>query len=164
MFSLNTLGRWQLLIAVLTLLGAIFLYYETYSFPPSVIIGAPGPATLPRMALGGIFLALPFAFYEIFKKHRRKISDEDIKVGVPAIIVISVLVSFFALLLNRLGFEITSYIFLFGALLLTTRKLATAALLAVAGVLICYAIFVVGLKLQVEMSFLPARPFLAWGY
>jgi len=167
MSEINGTGKTLLLIAILILAGSLFLYYVTYSFPPAIVPNAPGPATLPRLALIGILILLFFAVFEVFKLYRGASSGEssrDILLEIRHVAVASALTIFFAALLSTLGFEAVSFVLLFSGLVYATRDLKKSFILAVLGVLGCYVIFIAILKVYAETSFLPQRPLLFLGY
>jgi hypothetical protein len=160
----NSTGKTLLTIAALIFLSSAYLYYNTYSFPPPVVPNAPGPATLPRMVLAGIFICLPFAVFEALKQHRVATERTGVMVEYKEMALMLSLVILFSVFLEQLGFEIVAAVLLFVLLWSTTRNVRQSFVLTVGGVLTCYVIFIALLKVYVQTSFLPMRPLQFVGY
>ena len=105
----------DLYIGVIAIIVGVFLFYETFSFPPPLQKNAPGPALFPRVCLIVIvFFALALIFENFFLKPSSKLSF-NLHGKQFLIVVVSVITYLIAL--PYLGFLIASLLFLIPSLL-----------------------------------------------
>jgi hypothetical protein len=154
--------------AGVVLLGLIFLVFETYNMTPAILPGYPGDAFFPRLVLGfcviwaviilarGIFLsqAAAAARYEVpyVTLHWLEFAS------------VVALVLLYALLVEPVGFEITTVLLMLALLVprllagpraTPTRAAMLALALSLATMLILYAGLGPGLKIGLPLKFLP---------
>lgn len=152
----------------LVLLGLILLYVETYNMTPPILEGYPGDAFFPRLVLAfcivwaviilarGIFLSQAAAAARV----------EAPYVSLHWLEFASVigLVLVYAILLERVGFEITTVVLMMALLVprllaapgtTLARAMLVGLALSVATMLILYAGLGPGLKTALPLQFLP---------
>jgi hypothetical protein len=152
----------------LLLLGFVFLYVETYNMMPAILPGYPGDAFFPRLVLGFCMI-----WAVILLVRGSFLSQEAAAAGYEALhlslhwlefVSVAVLVLLYAFLLEPVGFEVTTVVFLM--VLLVPRLLAgpgarparavlLALALSLATMLILYLGLGPALKIALPLKFLP---------
>lgn len=144
--------------------AAVVLYWNTYSFMPSMLPGYPGDAFFPRIILIFMLACAVVASAEIVLPGvRRNRSDEarrSIEIELIAVGSIAAAVIAYAIALSYVGFEISTFVFV--VVLLTPAlagsrifALAKAAGVALVAVIVLYFCFVVFLDVDFPLLFLP---------
>jgi ABC-type xylose transport system permease subunit len=151
--------------AALVLIGLGILFVNTYEMMPSLLPGYPGDAFFPRLIIGftAIFAALIlFAGGWRYRHDRASADDSTQETSLDWIetAIVSILALAYVVLLNPLGFELTTTAFL--ALLLAprllmpmTRAIPIAIVSAAAATFVLYLVFVLWLNVSVSLLFLP---------
>lgn len=150
--------------AAVILAGIGFLFAQTYEMSPPLLPGYPGDAFFPRLVLGfsALFGAVVMAM-RLMPGMAAQVEGDDDRFSFDPIetAVTTLLVLAYMLLMGPLGFEIATTVFMF--LLLWPRMmmspakgLAVAAVGSVVTMLVIYAAFVIGLKVSMPVSYLPA--------
>lgn len=144
--------------------AAIVLYWNTYSFMPSMLPGYPGDAFFPRIILTFILACSIAAAIEIAAfSAREKKRDESrpvLDVDVTGIAMVSAAVIIYVIALAYVAFEISTFLFVLALLTpaLTGSRLiavAKAAGIALVTVLVIYFCFVILLDVDFPLLFLP---------
>lgn len=142
----------------------ILLYWNTYSFLPSMLPGYPGDAFFPRIILTSMLVCSIAASAEIIMLGSRKNKDTEeqrsVEIDAIAIGIIAVTVIVYAIALSYVGFEISTFVFVLVLLTpaLTGSRmfaLAKAAGIALAAVIVLYFCFVIFLDVDFPLLFLP---------
>lgn len=150
--------------AVVIVAGIAYLVYETSRMAPPLLPGYPGDAFFPRLVLGftALFGAVVIAMRLMpsMKAHVEG-ADDSFRFDPVETAVTSLLVLAYMLLMEPLGFEISTTVFMFlllwpRMLMPLVKGLAVAAAGSVVTMLIIYAAFVIGLKVSMPVSYLPA--------
>jgi len=126
-FELRVRTRWAVLATVsLVLIGLIYLFVETYDMMPPILPGYPGDAFFPRLVLGFclvwavIIVARGVFLRQAAAAARREASYVDLHW--PEFASVIALVLLYAILLDPVGFEITTVVLMM--VLLVPRLLA----------------------------------------
>ncbi len=146
------------------LAGVAFLFAQTYEMSPPLLPGYPGDAFFPRLVLGfsALFSAVVIAMRLMprmvaqVEKDNERFDFDPIETAITTLLVLA-----YMLLMGPLGFEIATTGFMF--LLLWPRMLMPplkGAVVAAAGSIVTmfliYAAFVIGLRVSMPVSYLPA--------
>jgi len=146
------------------LAGIAYLFVQTYEMSPPLLPGYPGDAFFPRLILGfsALFSAVVIAMRFMPRMAAQVEGDEDrfdfdpVETAITVLLVLS-----YMLLMGPLGFEIATTGFMF--LLLWPRILmppvkgaAVAAVGSIVTMFLIYAAFVIGLRVSMPVSYLPA--------
>jgi hypothetical protein len=168
-FEIRVRTRWAVLATVsLVLIALIFLFVETYNMMPPVLPGYPGDAFFPRLVLGYclvwavIIVARAVFLRQAAAAARREVPYIELHWLEFASVIALVLI--YAVLLEPVGFEITTVALMM--VLLIPRLLAgrhatlpravlQAFALSVATMLILYAGLGPALKIGLPLMFLP---------
>jgi putative tricarboxylic transport membrane protein len=161
--------RWAVLGTVfLILLGLVLLFVETYNMMPPILPGYPGDAFFPRLVLvyclvwAGIIVARGVFLSQAAAAARREASHIDLHWLEFASVVALVLL--YAILLEPVGFEITTVVLMMALLVprllagpqaTLPRALLLGFSLSVATMLILYLGLGPALKIGLPLSFLP---------
>lgn len=144
--------------------AAIILYWNTYSFMPSMLPGYPGDAFFPRIILIFMLACSIAASAEIvlpdLRRNRHDEARRTIEIDIVAVGIIAAAVIVYAVALSYAGFEISTFVFVL--VLLTPAlagsrmfALAKAAGIALAAVIVLYFCFVIFLDVDFPLLFLP---------
>lgn len=156
--------------AALIVFGLVVLYVETYNMAPPNLPGFPGDAFFPRVVIAysvtwaAIILVRAVLLYRVKATVRQEGEAQCISLHWLEFISVCVLVLLYAFLLEPVGFEITTVVFMM--VLLVPRllagsqaRLAQAVLyglaLSVAAMLVLYAGLGPALKIGLPLLFLP---------
>lgn len=152
------------MLALVSLAGFAFLYWETLSFPASPIRGQPGPALFPRaillMLLAVSALILAVAVAEALRGRPTATAadsddegmlDFDWRTYVWTILVVLAFVG----LLWLVGFEATSLLIMSVLLYRALGDATRAVVGAVVSTLVYYVVFVLGLGVEMPLAVLP---------
>lgn len=149
---------------VVILAGITYLFAQTYEMSPPLLPGYPGDAFFPRLVLGfsALFGAAVIAMRLMpnmatqVEKDDERFEFDPVETALTTLLVLA-----YMLLMGVLGFEIATVGFML--LLLWPRMLmppvkaaAVAAITSVVTMLVIYAAFVIGLKVSMPVSYLPA--------
>ncbi|MEQ8195918.1 MAG: tripartite tricarboxylate transporter TctB family protein [Rhodospirillales bacterium] len=153
---------------ILITVGLGYLFYDTYSFSPSILKGYPGDAFFPRLILGFTLIWCAVLILRLFKERRAQaalgISDDSEPMVTVEWIPFAICIGFviaFLFLLPVIGFELCTFFFMFG--LLATRwhgeikaRLVKAAALSAFTSLFFYVTFVLLLNVSFPVKLFPA--------
>jgi putative tricarboxylic transport membrane protein len=142
----------------------ILLYWNTYSFLPSMLPGYPGDAFFPRIILASMLVCSIAALVEIIVPGARKTRHDDerrsVEINVTALGAVAGAVIVYAIALSYVGFEISTFAFVLALLTpaLSGPKMfafAKAAGIALVAVVVIYFCFVIFLDVDFPLLFLP---------
>ena len=164
----------DILISVLMLAFGSYVVYEASTYPDYSKITPVSSDVFPRIMGITIIICssivLIKALYKLcFSKDKEKYREQDAQLAksikekfvenkrnLPAAVGIPVLMLAYALLLNKVGFEILSVLFLlFSMLLCRERRPIRLILVPILGTAAMYFVFHVLLRIMVPMMFLP---------
>lgn len=137
-------------------------YYLTLSFAPPVLRGYPGAAFFPQLII--ILLAVLSVCLLVRSLYRASTDKRDGKVVLaasplgesgPLFLVAVVAAIGMVLLMPVVGFEIACFVYLSGYLFYRYRKPLPTFIGAASGMLVLYALFVLALRVQLPLKFLP---------
>lgn len=171
-FMLNMPVYASMLVATAVMLcGLVALYVETYNMAPPNLPGFPGDAFFPRVVLGFSMVWAVIILLRALLLSRLPVTERQKLVEEPSFSLhwlefasVCVLVLLYAFLLEPVGFEITTTVFML--VLLVPRMLAGseakpaqavlyALALSLAAMLILYAGLGPALKIGLPLLFLP---------
>ncbi|MBH0238801.1 tripartite tricarboxylate transporter TctB family protein [Methylobrevis albus] len=143
----------EIVTAILLLLGCAFLFWNTFSLPPSPMRGYPGAGFMPRLILG--YTAVFIVFW-LARRVRADGRDEPAEpFELRAYLVTLASVFGFVLLLGTAGFEAASFAVLLALLGPRMGNWLLAAAVAAGTTLILWAVFVLFLNVSLPVAFLP---------
>ncbi len=163
-FELRLPMRVVVLATTALILGVLaFLYYETYKMQPPYEPGYPGDAFFPRLALGFSIIWAVIILGRVFLASAgAEGEDAHLRFHWPEFVSIVVFVYLYAVLLEPVGFEITTIVLM--ALLVVPRMRVAAPMgralwmglaLSAATMLILYLGLVPMLNIPLPLKFLP---------
>jgi hypothetical protein len=167
LFELRVPMRAAVLVSTgLILVGLVYLYYETYNMSPSIQEGYPGDAFFPRIALiFSMIWAVIILVRGIFlSQEAAAVGNEEPYVSAHWLEFVSVvvLVLLYALLLERIGFEIMTVVFMMILLVPRLQVMSTPRqallrgfALSLVTMLILYVALGPVLKIPLPLTFLP---------
>lgn len=144
--------------------AAIVLYWNTYSFMPSMLPGYPGDAFFPRIILTFILACSIAAAVEIvaFGAHEKERGEPRSGIGIDivGIAAVAAAVIVYVIALSYVAFEISTFVFVLALLtpaLTGSRMIAVAKAAGIAAVtvLVLYFCFVILLDVDFPLLFLP---------
>lgn len=143
--------------ALVVLLGSFYLLDLTFHFTHATKAGYAGAALFPQIALGLLILCSAKMLVERLLALRRGRTDRSAAIdldiaGLTPMIAITIA---YALLLERIGFEICTFV-LMAALLGRRMRWLHAIWISALTTLIIYAVFVLLLEVDLPVRFLPA--------
>jgi len=143
--------------AFVVLLGSFFLLELTFHFTHATKAGYAGAALFPQIALGFLILCSGKMLAERLLERWRGRADgtAEIDVDIPGLIPMVAIALAYALLLERVGFELCTFALM---LILLGRRigLVHAVWLSAAATLVIYAVFALMLDVDLPLLFLPA--------
>ncbi|MGI9423990.1 MAG: tripartite tricarboxylate transporter TctB family protein [Hyphomicrobiaceae bacterium] len=148
-------------LVIMVCLG--YLFYETYNMAPPLLPGYPGDAFFPRLVLGfTMFWGAIVLLRGITASAVRSHYGSDIRFHIAEFIFVVAIGVAYGMLLEPIGFELATFAFLL-ILLLPRLKvdlswqeaLAVGTGLALLTMLILWAAFGLGLKVQLPLKVLP---------
>ncbi len=151
----------EAIFTLLLALASIGLFIKAYGISGLEALSSPG--ALPMAATGTMSLT---AIYIAWKAFRAKPNgSETMKRHIlpPAVVAGIIAIMGYALLLQPLGFILTSFLFLAGLIkMLSARSLFFCAWVAALNVLIIYLVFRVVFSVLMPEGIVPEREILAW--
>jgi hypothetical protein len=161
-------GAALLVTTGLIMAGLVFLYVETYDMPPSMLPGYPGDAFYPRAVLGFsmIWAAIILVRGVLLPPAAAAVIDEPSAFALhwPEFASVVALVLAYALLLEPVGFEISTVALMMALLVprllaapqsTPARAVVHGLALSVSAMLILYAGLGPALKIGLPLRFLP---------
>jgi Tripartite tricarboxylate transporter TctB family len=148
--------------ALAVLLGSFYLLELTFHFTRATKAGYAGAALFPQIALGLLILCSGKMLVEHIVKRWRGQAEttEEIDLDIAGLIPMVVVALAYALLLERVGFEICTFVLM---IILLGRRMwfVHAVWISAVSTLIIYAVFALFLQVDLPVMFLPAYlPFL----
>lgn len=143
--------------AIAVLLGSFFLLELTFHFTHATKAGYAGAALFPQIAIGLLMLCSAKMLVEYVLKRRRGQTDgtTEIDLDIAGLIPLVVIALAYVLLLERVGFELCTFVLML--ILLGSRiKLVRAILLSAAATAVVYVVFALLLNVDLPLLFLPA--------
>jgi hypothetical protein len=151
------------------LIGLVLLYIETGNMAPSMLEGYAGDAFYPRLVIGftAVWAVIILARGFLLSRHAAtRVAEPDFPLYWPELVWVAALVTAYALLVEPVGFEITTVVLMMA--LLVPRMLvvpgarlsgamARAFALSAVSMLILYAGLGAGLKIGLPLLFLPVH-------
>lgn len=125
---------------------SVYLYWITFSFPPPLQPKAPGPAFFPRLCLGAIIVFSLWILAEALL-HKRE-EGETVRFKTKRFLVAAGMVALYLLLLPRLGFLLTGFLYLSAALSMRMVNRLRALMLSAGLVVALYLLFDVLLNIS----------------
>jgi hypothetical protein len=139
-------NKMDLSAGVIAIILSVFLFYETFSFPPPLQRNAPSCALFPRMCLISIII---FAFILIFQSlSGKKSSETQFKLHIKQFLIVTGSLVLYLILLPYLGFLITSLLYLIPSLLVRMENRVKVIWLSCLIVVLLYVIFEIALKIK----------------
>lgn len=141
------------------------LYWNTFSFFPSLLPGYPGDAFFPQLSLAFLFFCcvvflLRHALHRLRGEEDPVAAGETVEIPLPRFFAVIVIVCAYVYLLPVAGFELSTFAFVF--VTMTTRlrgspvrQVLKGIALALVTTLLCYAIFVMALNVSLPLKILP---------
>ncbi|KAA0972618.1 tripartite tricarboxylate transporter TctB family protein [Aureimonas fodinaquatilis] len=139
-----------------------FGFYLTLSFAPPVLRGYPGAAFFPQLIL--VLLSV-LSVCLLVRSLRRASADKQAGRVIPAnsplgengaLFLIAVVTAIgMVVLMPIVGFEIAAFTYLAGYLYFRFRKPLPTLIGAASGMLVLYVLFVLALRVQLPLKFLP---------
>ncbi|MBC27363.1 MAG: hypothetical protein CMM41_09145 [Rhodospirillaceae bacterium] len=149
-------------VTLATSLFFVILLWRTFGFAPSMLPGYPGDSFFPRLVIGFGLIWCGVLLFRLFKGSDIIVADDHSEVLVPlrSFSLICFYVLSYVLLLDIIGFEITT--FLFVSTLFATRlrgnhsqRLFRTSLISFITTIFCWAIFALVLNVNFPIKFLP---------
>lgn len=160
----NKVGEFATVLAVVA--AGAWLYWNTYTFFPSLLPGYPGDAFFPRLALvflfivAGIFLLRRIVGFFRTRNGGKTEIAETIDFPFLHFALMIALVWAYILALPGIGFEISTVVFM--TVLMAprlkggrARRWLVAAAIALATMLFLYAAFIIALNVNLPLKILP---------
>ena len=149
-------------VTLATFLFFVILLWRTFGFAPSMLPGYPGDAFFPRLIIG---FGLTWCGVLLFRLSRGSdivVIDEHSEVSVPlrSFSLICCYVLGYVLLLDSIGFEITTFLFV-SALFATrlrgnrSQRFFRTLLISFITTIFCWAIFAIVLNVNFPVKLLP---------
>ncbi len=151
-------------ITILISLGLVLISYETFNMSPPLLPGYPGDAFYPRLVIGftaiWCIVILARGWRSEHQENAELRSSNEFSFHAGEFLSVTIAVLAYALLLKPLGFEISTFLFLFFLLYPRMQKgvasgLTWSIILSIVTILLLWAIFGFGLKVQLPVKFLP---------
>ncbi|MGI9378248.1 MAG: tripartite tricarboxylate transporter TctB family protein [Methyloligellaceae bacterium] len=151
-------------ITILISLGLVLIGYETFNMSPPLLPGYPGDAFYPRLVIGftaiWCIVILARGWRSGSQENVKSTPVSDFSFHVGEFIAVTIAVLAYAILLKPLGFEISTFLFLFFLLYPrmqknVTNNLILSTTLSIVTILVLWAVFGFGLKVQLPVKFLP---------
>ena len=143
--------------AFAVLLGSFYLLNLTFHFTHATKAGYAGAALFPQIALGLLILCSGKILLERLLERWRGQGDSGaaIDLDIAGLVPMVAVTLAYALLLDRIGFEICTFVLM--AILLGRRmRLVNTIWLSAVTTLVIYAVFVLLLEVDLPVRFLPA--------
>ena len=154
-----------LFISIFFLFFLIFLFYETTNMSKSILPGYPGDAFFPRLILIFSFFWTSILLLQNLIKNLSlfKSSDEketDIEIYYKDITFLFLISIIYILFLDRVGFEILTFFFLFVLLvnrldLNLGKSIFYSTIISFVSMMIFWFVFIIFLKIPFSLKFLP---------
>jgi Tripartite tricarboxylate transporter TctB family len=143
--------------AFAVLLGSLYLVELTFQFTHATKAGYAGAALFPQIALGLLILCSGkmLATHLLERWRGRADSTAEIDIDIAGLIPMVVIALAYALLLERVGFEICTFVLMI-ILLGRRMRLVHTVWFSALTTLIIYMIFVLLLEVDLPLLFLPA--------
>lgn len=146
------------------LVGFLYLFYLTEQMAPPLLPGYPGDAFFPQLVLGfSVLFAVIILLMAAFgKKGASLVSADSVsQIDIFETLYIAVITGAYMLLMEQVGFEIMTVIYMFvllfpRILMPRPKAIVVAAISAVVTTVFIYFAFVIILKVAVPLKFLPA--------
>jgi len=136
----------DLYIGLVAIILAIFLFYDTFSFPPPLQKDAPGPALFPRVCLIVIlFFAAVLIFENLFLKQP---GESGFKMHYTQFLIVTVSLALYLILLPYLGFLISTLLYLIPSLLVRMDNKIKAVWVSCVIIASLYILFSIVLKIE----------------
>ncbi len=149
----------ELGLAIAVLLGSFYLLDLTFGFTYATKAGYAGAALFPQIAIGLLILCAGKLMVEQLLQRRRLHPEgapaEQVDLDIAGLIPIGVASILYALLLERIGFELCTFGLML-ALLGGRVQFVHALWLSIAAMLVIYAIFALLIEVDLPLKFLPA--------
>ena len=143
--------------AFAVLLGSFYLLNLTFHFTHATKAGYAGAALFPQIALGLLILCSGKILLERLLERWRGQGDSGaaIDLDIAGLVPMVAVTLAYALLLDRVGFEICTFVLM--AILLGRRmRLVNTIWMSAVTTLVIYAVFVLLLEVDLPVRFLPA--------
>ena len=143
--------------AIAVLLGSLYLLELTFHFTHATKAGYAGAALFPQIAIGLLIVcsAKMLVEYVVERWRGRVDSTTEIDLDIAGLVPMVVVALAYALLLERIGFEICTFALMVILLGRRMRLVNTIWISAVATAII-YAVFALLLQVDLPLLFLPA--------
>lgn len=149
-------------VTLATFLFFVILLWRTFGFAPSMLPGYPGDAFFPRLIIGFGLIWCGVLLFRLSKGSDLIVTDEHSEVLVPlrSFSLICCYVLGYVLLLDGIGFEITTFLFL-SALFATrlrgnqSQRLFRTLFISFITTIFCWAIFAIVLNVNFPVKLLP---------
>jgi Tripartite tricarboxylate transporter TctB family len=143
--------------AIAVLLGSFFLLELTFHFTHATKAGYAGAALFPQIAIGLLILCSGKMLVEYVLERWRGRADSkgEIDLDIAGLVPTVVIALAYVLLLERVGFELCTFVVM---LILLGRRiqLVHAIWLSAAATAVIYAVFALMLNVDLPLLFLPA--------
>ena len=143
--------------AFAVLLGSFFLLELTFHFTHATKAGYAGAALFPQIAIGLLIVCSGkmLVEYLLGRWRGRTDSTTEIDLDIAGLVPMVAIALAYALLLERVGFEICTFVLM--VILLGRRmRLVNAVWISAAATVIIYAVFALLLQVDLPLLFLPA--------
>lgn len=143
--------------ALATLLGSLYLLRLTFQFTHATKAGYAGAALFPQIAVGLLILCSGKMLVEyLLERWRGRVDGgAEIDLDIAGLVPMVALALAYALLLERVGFEICTFALLL-VLLGRRMRLPHAAWISAVSTAVIYAVFALLLQVDLPLLFLPA--------
>lgn len=148
---------------VVLLVLCLSAFYLTLSFAPPVLRGYPGAAFFPQLILTIlIFMSVLLLARSLLRIARERTGNDELNPmstlstgGIRPFLVAVIMALALAVSIPIVGFEIACIVYVASLLFYRMRRPRPAVLGAIAVMLILYVLFVLALRVQLPLAFLP---------
>ncbi len=142
--------------AIAVLLGSLYLLELTFHFTHATKAGYAGAALFPQIAIGLLIVCSGKMLVEyLLDRWRGRVDPVEIDLDIAGLVPMVAVALAYTLLIERVGFEICTFVLLV-VLLGRRMRLVHTVWISAAATAIIYAVFVLLLQVDLPLLFLPA--------